>query len=416
MRAHQDHDPGRQPRTPSPRAPLTPAPAPSVLAFQQAAGNAATVKALRQGTAGPVVQRAGKDGSPTRPSSQGSDRSSGSGKSMTPADARKIRFIQDKQQLWSRINGIRALAEMDSFKQGVTAFLANIERDLEKADTDETTPIDHAAIGAVIAGFQHRTVQGNKVQYSWYKQNQTKEGFFDILDRHADASAQHGQLWSKMGSAQATEDVSVGRGTVLEASIQGRIFDGLLFGLPSWSASPALGELWRLLSQTYVEGLKGWVTAHVLDGTTQKSVLTTIEWPRLKAQIAAHQVDGLDIIVYRAVPGPGGSDHVLVPVESFPVRTQDEFDAVPKAPVDGTDETARKEWEQTQRQVDLEQRKALVRVYSRDDEIERMNHYVTEVLGKKHGPGLVFRTSTTPRNTPAGTFAPSPTGSGPGSP
>lgn len=417
MRAHQDHDTGRQPRPPAPRAPLPAQRAPSVTALQRTAGNAATARAMQQG-AGPVVQRApAGDRSPTRPSSQGSDRSESSARSnLTPADARQIRFLQDKHTLWSRIRDIRALADMDSFTQGVTAFLENIERDLEKADTDETTPVDHAAIGRIIAGFQHPTVQGNKIQYSWYKQNQTRDGFLDVLARHAEMSAQRGQLWSKMGSAQATEDVSVGRGTVLEASIQGRIFDGLLFGLPTWSSSPALGELWRLLSETYVKGLRGWVTAHVLDGTTKKSVLTTIEWPKLKTQIEAGQVDGLNIIVYRAEPGPDGSEHVLIPVDAFPVRSQEEFDRVPKAPVDGTDDKAREDWELKQRKVDLEQRKALARVYSRDDEIEQLNHYVTKVLAKQHGPGLVFRKSETPRNTPASTFAPSPTGSAPGSP
>ncbi|MCM2415364.1 hypothetical protein [Streptomyces sp. RKAG290] len=336
--------------------------------------------------------------------SQESGNSQGSAHStMTPADARAIRFVQDKTELWQRINKIGRLSAMPGFCSAVAAFLDNIEADVRAG---QPTTVDGPAIGGIIDGFQHRSIQGHRVQYSWYKRHQDKDGFEDALDRVADASADHGQVWSKMGSAIPTEDANVGRGVVLEASVQGRIFDGLLFGLPTWSSSDALAELWRQLSTSYVQGLTGQVTAHSLDGATDSSVLTALEWPELRTRIESGDADGLVFVVYHATPDPAGGAHVLEPVDSFHVRTQQEFDALPKAPSDDA-------WRGEQRQIDLEQRAALADVYSREEEIDQLDAFVTQLFGR-FGANLRFRASTTPHNTRANSALASPRPESPG--
>ncbi|WP_133169141.1 lonely Cys domain-containing protein [Streptomyces sp. MH60] len=312
---------------------------------------------------------------------------------LTAEQAQDVKFLRDKSELYHRIAGIRALAADPAFRKGISDFLDNIDRD-RKSSTP--TPVDHAAIEAIMTGLQKKGVYGNRIQYSWYHRHQDKEGFEGALEAHAKRSANHGALWSKLGSATATAEAGVGRGVVLEASIQGRMFDGLLFGLSSWSSSPALGVLWERLSKSYVESLTGWATAHVLDGTTNTSVLNRIEWPTLARQIEAGKVDGLNIVVYRTVPNPDTGALDLVPVDTFPVRTQEEFDQVPQAPADA-------DWYQKQSRVDQEQRAALVKVYSRENQIDQLDDYVSDLLGK-HG-NLTFRPTLTPHTTFRGSFS-----------
>ncbi|MGW0706785.1 eCIS core domain-containing protein [Streptomyces sp. NPDC002643] len=367
-------------------------------------GAAGVQRAPKATAHAPHVQRAPgeRESSPERPGSSHSTKSTDS-EETSPADVRELRFTVQAGELWQRITKIHALNKAPGFSAGLKAWLANVHEDLKAVDGGAKPPeVNQAAVNAVMAGLHHPTVQGQRLPYEWYVRQQNKPGFQDILTEHAGSSATMGQLWSKMGSATAAEATSVGRGLVLETTVQGRVFDGLDFGLPSWNASPALQRLWFLLSQSYAQGLRGWVDAHVLDGIHETSVLNTIEWPELKKQMAARDadgeplIDGLNIIVYRAEKGPDGK-HTLVPHTSFRVRSQDEFDKVPKAKAD-------KDWYEKQGKVDKEQKEALAQVFSREEEIARLDKYLTSLAVRCGGlKNIRLRKTVTPNNTPAGT-------------
>ncbi|MEV5810575.1 hypothetical protein AB0L72_35375, partial [Streptomyces parvulus] len=329
---------------------------------------------------------------PVRADSSGSSVSEDSER-MSPEDAMWSKFERDRRELWHRINGIHRLSDDADFREGVKLFLENIERDLRAG---KATEVDHGAIAAIMKGLHQKGVRGHKVQYAWYKRNQDKPGFEESVEAHAEDSAAHGGLWSKLGSALPIEVASVAHGAVLEDTMQGYLFDGLLFGLSSWNASAALGELWEQLSQSYVLGLKGWATAHVLDGTTESSVLNRIEWPTLRGEVEAGRADGLNVVVYRAVPDSATGRLVLVPIDTFPVRTQEDFDRVPKVQADA-------EWYRKQSQVNSEQRDELVQVHNRQRELEQLDSYVTGLFGK-HGRSITFRPTLTPHVTFRGTF------------
>ncbi|MFG2811703.1 hypothetical protein [Streptomyces sp. NPDC048410] len=412
MRTHRhgtDRDGTHGPDTERARPSGTPAP--PLLALQRSAGNATVSRLVADARteSEDVVQRSPESSRPpSRTSqksqeSQGTESSQASAPSMPLADRQQIKFAQDKAELLQRIGRIEALQNVDGFTSGIEGFLDNIEADLRAG---RPTAVDEGAIGRIIAGFQDPRVQGHRVQYSWYARHQGKEGFQEALDRVAGASAEHGQLWAKMNSAIPTEDAGVGRGVVLEASVQGRIFDGLLFGLSNWSASEALAALWKRLSTTYVQSLTGTVTAHALDGTVGSSVLSTLEWPELRKRIADGAVDGLVFVVYHAHDAPGGGPAVLEPVESFHVRTQKEFDELPQAPADQS-------WFDRQRIIDRDQRQALVDIYSREEEIDALDAFVGDLF-RREGRDLRFRESTTPHNTRANSARESPRSGSPG--
>ncbi|MGC4998738.1 hypothetical protein [Streptomyces sp. DT195] len=411
MRTHRNgtHRDGTQgPGTDGTRA-GTAAPAAPFLALQRSAGNAAVSRLVGHARSEEVVQRTPESSRPSSRASQKSEESQrsensqASAHSMTPADRRQIKFTQDKAELLRRVGRIKALTEMDGFMSGIEGFLDNIEADMKAG---QPTGVDGGAIGRIITGFQDPRVQGHRVQYSWYAQQQGKEGFQESLDRVAAASAEHGQLWAKMNSAIPTEDASVGRGVVLEASVQGRIFDGLLFGLPTWSASDALAALWKRLSATYVQALTGTVTAHALDGTVGNSVLSTLEWPELRKRIADGAVDGLVFVVYHSHDDPSGGPAILEPVESFHVRTQKEFEELPQAPTDQA-------WRDKQSVIDQQQRGALADIHSREEEIAALDVFVSDLF-RSHGRDLRFRDTSTPPNTRAGSARESPRSGSPG--
>ncbi|QBJ89339.1 hypothetical protein D0Z67_02775 [Streptomyces seoulensis] len=410
MRTHRhgtDRDGTHGPDTD--RARRAGAPAPPLLALQRSAGNAAVSRLVADARTEDVVQRSPE---PSRPPSRTSQKSGDSQEtessqesahSMTAVDRRKIKFAQDKAELLGRVGRIEVLKNVPGFMSGLDAFLDNIEADMKAG---QPTAVDGAAIDRIIDGFHDPRVQGHRVQYSWFVRQQGKEGFQGALDRVAAGSTEHGHLWSKMNSAIPTEDASVGHGVVLEASIQGRIFDGLLFGLPTWSASDALAALWKRLSTTYVQALTGTVTAHALDGTVGSSVLSTLEWPELRASIADNRVDGLSFVVYRSREDPSGGPMILEPVETFQVRTQDEFDNLPEAPADQS-------WRDGQRVIDQQQRAALADIHSREDEILALDEFVSDLF-RRHGRDLRFRDTRTPPNTRSQSARESPRSGSPG--
>ncbi|MGW4223246.1 hypothetical protein ACWEG1_07265 [Streptomyces bauhiniae] len=382
---------------------------PPLLALQRSAGNAAVSRLVADARSEDVVQRSPESSRPPSRTSQKSgdsqetESSQESAHSMTAVDRRKIKFAQDKAELLKRVGRIDVLKNVPGFMSGLDAFLDNIEADMTAG---RPTDVDGAAIDRIIEGFHDPRVQGHRVQYAWFVRQQGKEGFQGALDRVAAGSSEHGHLWSKMNSAIPTEDASVGHGVVLEASVQGRIFDGLLFGLPTWSASDALAALWKRLSTTYVQALTGTVTAHALDGTVGSSVLSTLEWPELRESIAKGTVDGLSFVVYRSREDPSGGPVILEPVETFQVRSQQEFEGLPEAPSDQA-------WRDRQRGIDQEQRAALADIHSREEEIEALDAFVSDLF-RRHGRDLRFRDTRTPPNTRSQSARESPRSGSPG--
>ncbi len=240
-------------------------------------------------------------------------------------------------------------------------------------------------------GFQSAEVMGHQVNYMWFSRQQDTAGFEGILGARAAASAQHGQIWSKMGAAEAISTANVGTGVALESSVQGYIFDGLGFGLPRWDASPTMAELWHRLSHTYAQSLTNRVTAHVLDGIHDSSVLTTTEWPEARKRIESGEIGGLDVVLYTAVPG--GQRHELRYVETVTVRTQEEFDRLPRVP--DTDE-----WRERQRKIDLEQKDVLKEIYQRELQVHLFSRFANKALGAQGGEDVSrFRPTRTRNNS-----------------
>ncbi|MFH8435842.1 glycosyltransferase [Streptomyces sp. NPDC018007] len=294
------------------------------------------------------------------------------------APEQKEGFHQQSAQLWDRIEGIEPLAEDTAFRQGVDAWLKTVESDLEMALAGRPgrNEVNESAIAAIMRGFRSDKVMGHQVSYLWFLRQQETGGFEGVLPTRAAASAEHGQIWSKLGPAEAISTANVGTGVALESSVQGYIFDGLGFGLPHWDDSPTMAELWRQLSRTYAQGLTSRVTAHVLDGIHDSSVLTTTEWPEAKKRIESGEIDGLDVVVYTAVPGE--ERHELKYVETVTVRTQEEFDRLPRVP-------DTEEWRERQRQVDLEQKDVLKEIYQRELQVNLFSSYAKKALGAQGG-------------------------------
>ncbi|MFH8885323.1 glycosyltransferase [Streptomyces californicus] len=298
-------------------------------------------------------------------------------------------FDRQRRELWDRIDKIKPLAENDEFKRGIADWLRAVESDVDAslAGHPGKNEFNKSAVDAIMKGFQSEEVMGHQLNYMWFSRQQDTAGFDGILGDRAESSAKHGQIWSKMGAAEAISTANVGTGVALESSVQGYIFDGLGFGLPHWNDSPTMAELWRQLSRTYAQGLTNRVTAHVLDGIHNSSVLTTTEWPEARKRIESGEIDGLDVVIYTAVPGE--ERHELTYVETVTVRTQEEFDRLPRVP--DTDE-----WRERQRRVDLEQREVLKEIYQRDLQVDLFSRYAKKALG---GQGGEDRTRFRPPHT-----------------
>ncbi|WP_308407002.1 DUF4157 domain-containing protein [Streptomyces sp. AC555_RSS877] len=345
------------------------------------------------------VQRAGGRQAAAGARTPGSGESSGSedGKAMAQAE---LKFKSDARVLWDRIGRIKPLAAKPRFRKGVVDWLATVRNDMEMAVDGEAgrNEVNKSAVADIMAGFHADDVRGHQVNYMWFLQHQDTEGMFEGgLTGRATASSEHGQIWSKMGAAEAINDANVGRGVALESSVQGYIFNGLGFGLPRWNDSPTMGELWHQLSRTFAKDLTNWVTAHVLDGIDSSSVLTTTEWPEIKKKIESGEVNGLNVLVYAA--SPGEKRHELRPVDMFTVQTQEEFDSLPKVP--GNDEWRKKQWK-----IDSEQKDALEEVYARQRDINGLDAYLKNVFREHGGEDKVrFRAMRTPNNTAVGTFS-----------
>ncbi|MFH8686614.1 glycosyltransferase [Streptomyces anulatus] len=302
-------------------------------------------------------------------------------------------FDRQREELWDRINSIKPLAGNEEFRQGVAAWLEAVESDMNMALAGRTdrNEIDTSAVAAIMQGFQSEEVMGHQLNYLWFLQHQDTAGFDGIVVRRAADSAEHGQIWSKMGAAEAISTAAVGAGVALESSVQGYIFNDLGFGLPRWDDSPTMGELWLQLSRTYAQGLTNRVTAHVLDGIHDSSVLTTTEWPEARKRIDSGEIGGLDILVYTASPGEKRNELTLT--TTYTVRTQEDFDNLPRVP--DTDE-----WRAKQREIDAEQKQALTEIYERAREVIRLNSEVENLLRDQDGEDRThFRPMRTPNNS-----------------
>ncbi|MDW4899709.1 glycosyltransferase [Streptomyces californicus] len=305
----------------------------------------------------------------------------------------KEQFARQSQELWDRINQIKPLARNDAFKRGIADWLTTVESDVDTslAGRPAKSEFNKSAVDAIMKGFQSAEVMGHQVNYMWFSRQQDTAGFEGILGARAAASAQHGQIWSKMGAAEAISTANVGTGVALESSVQGYIFDGLGFGLPRWDASPTMAELWHRLSRTYAQNLTNRVTAHVLDGIHDSSVLTTTEWPEARKRIESGEIGGLDVVLYTAVPG--GQRHELRYVETVTVRTQEEFDRLPRVP--DTDE-----WRERQRKIDLEQKDVLKEIYQRELQVHLFSRFANKALGAQGGEDVSrFRPTRTRNNS-----------------
>ncbi|MFJ6490499.1 glycosyltransferase [Streptomyces californicus] len=305
----------------------------------------------------------------------------------------KEQFARQSQELWDRITQIKPLARNDAFKRGIADWLTTVESDVDTslAGRPAKNEFNKSAVDAIMKGFQSAEVMGHQVNYMWFSRQQDTAGFEGILGARAAASAQHGQIWSKMGAAEAISTANVGTGVALESSVQGYIFDGLGFGLPRWDASPTMAELWHRLSRTYAQSLTNRVTAHVLDGIHDSSVLTTTEWPEARKRIESGEIGGLDVVLYTAVPG--GQRHELRYVETVTVRTQEEFDRLPRVP--DTDE-----WRERQRKIDLEQKDVLKEIYQRELQVRLFSRYAEKALGAQGGEDVSrFRPTRTRNNS-----------------
>ncbi|MFH9611274.1 glycosyltransferase [Streptomyces sp. NPDC017448] len=290
----------------------------------------------------------------------------------------KDAFHRQSTELWDRIEGVKPLAGDEEFRQGVTAWLKTVESDVDLALTGrpDRNEVNKSAVAAIMKGFQSEKVMGHQVNYLWFTRQQEAVGFEGALPARAAASAAHGQIWSKMGAAEAISAASVATGVALESSVQGYIFDGLGFGLPRWDDSPTMAELWRELSRTYAQGLTNRVTAHVLDGIHHSSVLTTTEWPEAKKRIESGEIDGLDVVIYTAAPGKELNE--LTYEQTVTVRTQEDFDRLPRVP--DTDE-----WRERQRQVDSEQKDVLKKFYQRELQLNLLSSYAKKAFGVQDG-------------------------------
>ncbi|MGW4251918.1 glycosyltransferase [Streptomyces californicus] len=305
----------------------------------------------------------------------------------------KEEFGRQRRELWDRIEAIKPLARNEEFKRGIADWLKTVESDLDTslAGRQDGNEVDVPAVAAIMKGFQSAEVMGHQLNYTWFVRQQDTAGFDGILGARAAASAQHGQIWSKLGAAEAISTADVGTGVALESSVQGYIFDGLGFGLPRWDASPTMAELWHRLSRTYAQSLTNRVTAHVLDGIHDSSVLTTTEWPEARKRIESGEIDGLDVVVYTAVPGD--ERHELRYVETVTVRTQEEFDRLPRVP--DTDA-----WRERQRKIDLEQKDVLKEIYQRELQVHLFSRYAEKALGVRGGEdGTRLRPARTRNNS-----------------
>lgn len=98
------------------------------------------------------------------------------------------------------------------------------------------------------------------------------------VDRVAEESVTRSNLWSKMNrfhSLGAAEDTG---GLSLEASVGGKLFDGLDFGM-NYKTNPILSSQWKNVSRNYVKRTRGEIHAAIFRGIHPESVLTTVEWP-----------------------------------------------------------------------------------------------------------------------------------------
>lgn len=336
---------------------------------------------------GRAVQRADQ----ARPSSAQSGRSAESGQtessyhtaqsggsaaaSTTSSQRRLSEYARDKAELNRRIGKITALKQDTEFTGAIQGWLDNL--------TDAAP--DLAAVDKII----DRMVKnhGFELPYEWVARHQDKPGFHEAAQQQDRTQRAH--LWSKIGAEISSNRAQWERGLVLEKTVGGALFNGLLFGLENFGKSLAMRELWKKMSQTYVKGLRGPVEASVLVGIDDTSVLNTIEWPLLRESIEKGVVDGMNVVVYSMEKEEGGRIR-LEPRETVAVRSAEEYEALPRV-----QQSAR--WRQQQSQVDTDQKDEFAASCAREDALAELDKFVTENVEGQ----LRFRPTETPDNTPA---------------
>lgn len=201
-------------------------------------------------------------------------------------------WTRDQQVLLQRVQRIKPLADHAAFLGLMGTYISILEQEGQKlGDGKPKTGVADGIIDIL------ESVRGLEVPYNWFVANQDKPNFrSELLPEKAQAASGHGRFWSKLYTrrsikgAEPSENAPEG-GVLLESSVAGTIFNGLDFGMPAWNTSATMGYLWERLSSTYAGHLHGTVEADVLDGRDPASVLSTLEWHRLREAIFSGKVE-----------------------------------------------------------------------------------------------------------------------------
>jgi len=119
-------------------------------------------------------------------------------------------------------------------------------------------------------------------------------------DQAAEQYTSNINLWSKTNRHMPTEKAKESGGITLEGSLAGALFDGLNFGV-DYDTSDLLKHQWKQVSLNFVKNAKGTVTAHMLIGVNQKSVLYNTEAEVVGKKLESGEVTSVVVRYYKAV-------------------------------------------------------------------------------------------------------------------
>jgi hypothetical protein len=152
--------------------------------------------------------------------------------------------------------------------------------------------------------------------------------FNDVSDpaKAAEQYTQNINLWSKTNRHMPTEKANASGGITLEGSLAGALFDGLDFGV-DYDTSDLLKAQWKQVSLNFVKNAKGTVTAHMLIGVNQKSVLYNTEAEVIGKKLESGEVTAVVLHYYKAVL-KGVGDFEMQEFKEETVQSKDAWDKV----------------------------------------------------------------------------------------
>lgn len=194
----------------------------------------------------------------------------------TPEAAEK-----DLKELLSRLDKVPTL--------NTPGFIGPMTRYVELAKAAQKDPAQKdKAIEAMNEALNfiatRRLFEVNHRRYERLRKNPNDPPAQEAVDQVADESVTRANLWSKMNRFYSLGRAVDSGGLSLEASVGGKLFDGLDFGM-NYQTNPILANQWKNVSRNYVERTRGEVHAAVFRGIHPKSVLTTVEWPIIKEHL-----------------------------------------------------------------------------------------------------------------------------------